>query len=96
MKSPAGSEERQAILRSAFRADLTYWIESDPRIALRVMRLIDDVVRSPFSGIGKPEPLRHAPEGLWSRRITGEHRIVYEVNPIGVLFNVARGHYTGR
>jgi toxin YoeB len=94
--SPAASEERQAILRAAFRADLTHWIESDPRIAVRIMKLIDDVLRSPFSGIGKPEPLRHAPVGLWSRRITREHRIVYEVNPVGVLFNVARGHYGGR
>jgi toxin YoeB len=94
MKSPATPEERQAILRAAFRADLTYWIQTDPRVALRIMSLIDDVIRSPFSGIGKPEPLRYGPGGLWSRRITGEHRIVYEVNPNGVLFNVARGHYT--
>jgi toxin YoeB len=60
------------------------------------MKLIDDVLRSSFSGIGKPEPLRHSPDGLWSRRITGEHRIVYEANPNGVLFNVARGHYRSR
>ncbi|HTE17107.1 MAG TPA: Txe/YoeB family addiction module toxin, partial [Armatimonadota bacterium] len=86
---PADPAERQAILRAAFLADLTFWIKNDPRVALRVMKLIDDVLRNPFSGIGKPEPLRYAPDGLWSRRITGEHRIVYEVNPNGILFNVA-------
>lgn len=57
------------------------------------MHLVEDVLRNPYSGIGKPERLRHDP-GSWSRRITGEHRIVYEVHPHGVLFNVARGHYT--
>lgn len=90
--SPAVSEERQAILRSAFRADLTHWISTDPRIALRVTRLMEDILQSPFSGMGKPEPLKHT-GGAWSRRITDEHRIVYEVNPNGVFFAVARGHY---
>jgi toxin YoeB len=91
--SPAASEERQAILRAAFRLHLTNWIATDPRIALRIMRLIEDILRSPYSGIGKPEPLRHVPGGAWSRRITDEHRIVYEVNPAGVVFAVAQGHY---
>ncbi|HEY0015906.1 MAG TPA: Txe/YoeB family addiction module toxin [Longimicrobium sp.] len=75
--------------------DLAYWIETDPRIAIRVMRLVEEVMRSPFSGIGKPEPLRNS-GGSWSRRITDEHRIVYEINPTGVTFNVARGHYGRR
>jgi toxin YoeB len=57
------------------------------------MRLIEEILRTPFSGIGKPEALRHRASGTWSRRITGEDRIVYEVHPHAVLFNVARGHY---
>lgn len=92
--SPAAAEERQAILRAAFRLHLTYWIETDPRIALRIMRLVEDVLRNPYSGIGKPEPLRYRSGGAWSRRITGEHRIVYEIHPAGVVFAMARGHYT--
>jgi toxin YoeB len=91
--SPADQEERQAILRAAFRSDLTWWIQTDPRTALRIMRLVEDVLRSPFSGIGKPEPLRHRTGGAWSRRITEEHRIVYEISPAGVVFAWARGHY---
>jgi toxin YoeB len=91
--SPAVQEDRQAILRAAFRSDLTYWIQTDPRMALRIMRLVEDVLRSPFSGIGKPEPLRYGAGGAWSRRINDEHRIVYEVNPAGVVFAWARGHY---
>jgi toxin YoeB len=57
------------------------------------MRLIEEILRAPFSGIGKPESLRHRASGAWSRRITGEHRIVYEVHPDAILFTVARGHY---
>lgn len=80
-------------MRAKFRIDLTHWIETDRRIALRIMRLIEEVMRNPFSGIGKPEPLRHRADGAWSRRITGEHRIVYEVQPNGVAFILGRGHY---
>lgn len=91
--SPAVPGERQAILRVAFLADLAYWIRSEPRIALRIMLLINDMLRNPFDGLGKPEPLRHGQSGLWSRRVTGTHRVVYEVHPAGVLLHVARGHY---
>jgi toxin YoeB len=94
--SPTAADERQAIIRAAFRLHLAYWIEIDPRIALRIMRLIEDIMRDPYRGIGKPEPLRHRSAGAWSRRITDEHRIIYEVNPAGVVFSVARGHYNQR
>jgi toxin YoeB len=96
-QSPAvPDDDRQAILLQDFRRDLTYWIESDPRLALRVMRLIEEVLRSPFSGLGKPEPLRHESQGQWSRRITEEHRMVYRIRSTGVFFMYARGHYGRR
>lgn len=67
----------------------------EPRTALKVMRLIEEVLRDPFRGTGKPELLKHDLQGSWSRRITDEHRIVYRVNPSAVLFMLARYHYHG-
>jgi len=93
-KSPAVQDrERQAILHRDFRNDLTYWIGSDPRIALRVMKLVEEVLRAPFAGIGKPEPLRHSLRGEWSRRITDHHRMEYVVSSLGIQFIRARSHY---
>ena len=57
------------------------------------MRMIEDIVRDPFSGIGKPEPLKHLAEGAWSRRLTEEHRIVYQVSAGRIHFLQARYHY---
>jgi toxin YoeB len=59
--------------------DYRWFRESDPRIAARIDRLLDEIKRRPFTGIGKPEPLRGSLTGWWSRRITGEHRLVYRV-----------------
>lgn len=59
--------------------DFTYWLETDPEIANRIKELLKDIKQSPFRGIGKPEPLKYDLKGLWSRRITGEHRLVYKV-----------------
>lgn len=87
--------EREVVLERDFRQDLAYWIESDPRVALRVMRLIEDVVRDPFRGTGKPELLKHGMRGYWSRRITEEHRMLYEVEASVILFALARHHYKG-
>ncbi len=81
------------ILREDFRTDLAFWIGSEPRIALRIMRLIEEVVRDPFAGIGKPEGLKHDPENRWSRRITDEHRLVYAITSRGPAFYRARYHY---
>jgi toxin YoeB len=93
-QSPAVPDvERQAILLHDFRRDLTHWIGFDPRLALRIMRLIEDVLRDPISGLGKPEPLRHDSHGQWSRRITDEHRLIYRIRQSGILFMYARGHY---
>jgi toxin YoeB len=90
-----GPAERLAVLERGFLSDLTFWIGSDPRTALRVMALIDAVLRDPFRGIGKPEPLRHASHGHWSRRVTSGDRMVYRVSGAHVLFVFARGHYPG-
>ena len=57
--------------------DYLHWQQSDPQIVGRIHLLIKDIMRSPHSGIGKPEPLKHALQGYWSRRINSEHRIVY-------------------
>lgn len=59
--------------------DYRWFRQSDPRVAQRIDRLLDDIKRRPFTGIGKPEPLRGILSGWWSRRITGEHRLVYRV-----------------
>ena len=61
--------------------DLAWWIKQDPKKALRIVDLINDIGRSSFEGIGKPEPLKHDFAGCWSRRIDQEHRIVYQVLP---------------
>jgi toxin YoeB len=70
-------EERDAVFHSGFREDLRYWVETD---RLRVLDLIEAILRDPFRGIGKPEPLRYQLSGAWSRRSTREHRIVYQVS----------------
>lgn len=74
-------------------ADLRYWITTNPKTALRLLDLVDSIVRDPFHGIGKPEPLRYALGGAWSRRLTEEHRVVYFVRSDRIQFLQARHHY---
>ncbi len=76
-----------------FLDDLTHWVAADRKIALRIFELIESIRRDPASGIGKPEPLRHLNSGVWSRRITQEHRLVYRVKEDHILFAQARYHY---
>lgn len=85
--------ERDFVFQDRFRHDLQHWVLVDSRVALRVLELIEDIKRSPFDGKGKPEALKHNLQGLWSRRITDEHRLVYEVQPDRILFVSARFHY---
>ena len=73
--------------------DFTYWVNHDRKIAKRIIRLIKEIDRDPFDGIGKPEPLKHDMTGFWSRRITDEHRLVYSVENNQVLIAQARYHY---
>lgn len=70
-----------------------YWQETDPNTWKRINLLIKDMMRTPYRGIGKPEPLRHALQGYWSRRITSEHRIVYKKTGDQILIAQLRYHY---
>ena len=82
-----------AAFHPEFIEDLRYWVETDRRVALRVFDLIEAVMRDPFAGIGKPEPLKYLLAGAWSRRLTQEHRVVYLVSEERVDFLQARYHY---
>ena len=73
--------------------DYLYWQATDSKILARIHELIKDITRSHFSGIGKPEPLKHALRGYWSRRINTEHRIVYKVVDGTVCIAQLRYHY---
>lgn len=73
--------------------DCLYWQENDPKIFARINTLIKEIKRAPFSGIGKPEPLKHALKGYWSRRITDEHRIVYSVSSDLIMLAQIRYHH---
>ena len=73
--------------------DYLYWQTGDPRMLRRINGLIRDVQRSPFEGIGKPEALKHALQGFWSRRITEEHRMVYRVTAHRLEIAQLRYHY---
>lgn len=84
---------RESVFEPEFREDLRYWVDTDRRIALRALDLVEAVLRDPFTGIGKPEPLRHFAAGAWSRRLTEEHRIVYLVLDDRIVFLQARYHY---
>lgn len=85
--------ERRALFSSHFLEDLGHWVRADSKTALRLLRIVRETLREPFRGIGKPEPLRRELEGLWSRRLTQEHRVVYEVRGDVVRFLQARYHY---
>ena len=86
-------ERREAVLDPSFLEDLIHWTRTDHRRALRTLKLVDAVLRDPFDGIGKPEPLRRQLSGRWSRRIDGEHRLVYQVTDKRGYFLAARYHY---
>lgn len=73
--------------------DYVYWQQTDRATLKRINRLIDDALRNPFEGIGKPEQLRHALAGLWSRRIDEEHRLVYLVDGEDLIVVQVRYHY---
>lgn len=84
---------RAAVFHPEFREDLRYWVSVDRRTALRAFDVIEAVMRDPFSGLGKPEPLKYLASGAWSRRLTQEHRIVYLVSAERIDFVQARYHY---
>jgi toxin YoeB len=73
--------------------DYLHWQNNDRKLLARINALIREIQRDPFSGVGKPEPLKHALAGYWSRRITDEHRIVYKVQDNSLLIAQLRYHY---
>ena len=84
---------RQAAFDPDFIADLRYFTSHDRRVAVRILDLVEAVLRDPCAGIGKPEPLKYLGPNIWSRRVTGEHRLVYRVLDDRVDFLQARYHY---
>jgi toxin YoeB len=94
---PAAEKEkkpkRDAVFQPEFIEDLRYWVETDRKTALRAFDLIGAILRDPFRGIGKPEPLKYILAGAWSRRLTQEHRIAYLVSESRIDFLQARYHY---
>ncbi len=73
--------------------DFLFWLATDRKLARRIIRLIGEIQRDPFSGIGKPEPLKGELSGYWSRRITDEHRLVYRADSHELKILKARYHY---
>lgn len=84
---------REAVFQPEFIEDLRYWVDEDRKTALRAFALIESILRDPFSGIGKPEPLKYLSPGAWSRRLTHQHRLVYLVRERRIDFLQARYHY---
>jgi len=86
--------KREAVFQAEFIEDLRFWVKTDRKLALRAFELIESILRNPFEGIGKPEPLKYLAPGVWSRRLTDEHRIVYLVRDDRIDFLQARYHYS--
>ncbi len=85
--------EREAVFHQEFREDLQYWVKTDRKAALRILELVEAAMKDPFTGIGKPEPLKFVLACCWSMRITQEHRLVYRVREKRIDFLQARYHY---
>jgi toxin YoeB len=93
-KAESGKQpRREAVFHPEFIEDLRHWVATERRVALRALAIVEAVLRDPFTGIGKPEPLKYLAPGVWSRRLTQEHRIVYLVGGDRIDFLQARYHY---
>jgi len=86
-------QQREAVIHPEFMDDLRYWVKTDRRIALRALDIVEAVLADPFTGIGKPEPLKYLAPNTWSRRLTQEHRVVYLIKEYRIEFLQARYHY---
>jgi toxin YoeB len=93
LKSEKQSKKRDAVISAEFRDDLRYWAANNRKMLVRVLDLMEAIMRDPFAGIGKPEPLKYIGAGTWSRRVTQEHRIVYKISNDRINFLQARFHY---
>jgi toxin YoeB len=88
------SDETAFLLQNpANRKDYNEWAKMDRKIYNKIVELIKDIERTPFSGIGKPEPLKYGLSGFWSRRISDEHRLVYQVTDTEILIAGCKSHY---
>ena len=87
------SRDWVAVFQPEFVEDLRYWVTTNRKVALRALDLVQAVLRDPFTGVGKPEPLKYLPSGTWSQRLTEEHRIVSIVSDGRIDFLQARYHY---
>jgi toxin YoeB len=86
-------QQLEIIVDRDFLEDLTYWVSTDHKTARKILDLVEAIRRDPFVGIGKPEPLRNLGSGVWSRRFTQEHRLVYKVMDHRIFLVQARYHY---
>jgi toxin YoeB len=93
MRLILSKKARTAVFQPEFIEDLRYWVETDRKLATRAFDLIEAILRDPFEGNGKPEPLKYLTPGAWSRRLTQEHRIAYLVREDQIDFLQARYHY---
>ena len=91
--APKKPARREMVFQNEFLEDLRFWVETERNIALKILELIEAIQRDPFSGVGKPEPLKYLAPGTWSRRITQEHRLIYLVRDDRIDFLQARYHY---
>ena len=87
------AEFLQAIFHKEFREDVANWIKQDRKTALKIIKLVEAIMRDPYSGIGKHERLKYIDGNTWSRRISQEHRIDYYVTKENIQFIQARLHY---
>lgn len=88
------AKQREAVFHPHFIEDLRYWVAADRKLALRTLSLVEEILRDPFTGTGKPEPLKYLAPNTWSRRLTQEHRIVYLVQEERIVFLQGRYHYS--
>lgn len=89
----ASRRKREAVFQPEFIEDMEFWVKTDRKMALRLIKLVQEILRDPFEGTGKPEPLKYGLSGAWSRRLSQEHRIVYLVSDAQINFLQARYHY---
>ena len=92
-KKSNGRKRRDAVLDPDFLDDLRWWVRTDRKVALRLLDLVEAILREPFDGIGMPEPIKHFGNNVWSRRLTQEHRLLYRVADDRIDFIQARFHY---
>jgi toxin YoeB len=85
---------RQVVFEQSAFKDFAEWALLDKKLHKRIIDLITDALRQPFSGLGKPEPLKHNLKGYWSRRINDEHRLVYTVTGTAIIIVSCKYHYS--